>query len=569
MNPIYEVTHEDIEKLKDINLSTLMFKLMYLEAAANNIEKASVTGSLNITVGDGGEDTGVTWEGSVERTNWFPSRNCLLQNKATSFGPEACYNELFQDKDMKILKPMLVDIGHNGKHYIIFNNKALNARMIRDRKKKMLSGFHEAGKSDVTNDNITFYGSDQIAEWTNEHYAAIVYVRDILGQSIGSNFQLWDRWSGYTDYQLTYVEDDERSSIIESIRKIIMEPKNYVRLIGLSGLGKSRLVLETFSPPKNDSANIGQSMLNNMVVYIDCQHAHKNVIISDICQLINHGKSGIVVFDNCRPDLHDGLVREITHIDSKLSMISIDNDPSEKYDKLILLKKLPDQVIEQIVVAAFPNLTNNQTVIRKIVDLSGGFPKIASLLANSYLEKEPNVGSITQKSLVERMIGCLLDITKDECKTLCSLSVFDHIGFQNELEWQLKYVADEIAGVDVSTVFSYVQRFNDRKIIDFRHKYLQVVPKPLAIRLAEEWWKVCLQSKAQKIFTDDNLPVDMLQSLCKQFRHLDYVPQAREIAGKLCEEHAPFGKAEVLYSERGSMVFRYLVEVNPQTTADA
>ncbi|MDD4310078.1 MAG: hypothetical protein PHO32_06825, partial [Candidatus Cloacimonetes bacterium] len=60
-----------------------------------------------------------------------------------------------------------------------------------------------------------------------------------------------------------------------------------------------------------------------------------------------------------------------------------------------------------------------------------------------------------------------------------------------------------------------------------------------------------------------------LQSLCKQFRHLDYVPQARGIAGKLCEEHAPFGKAEVLYSERGSMVFRYLVEVNPQTTADA
>lgn len=569
MNPIYEITSKDIEQLNDICLSTLMFKLMYLEAARNNIEKSGVSGSLSITSGDGGEDAGVNWEGSVEKTNWFPSNKCLFQNKATGFGPQECYNELFQDKENRVLKPMLVDIGNNGKHYIIFNNKALNARMIKERKNKILSGFHDAGKSGVTKHNITIYGSVQIAEWTNEHYAAIVYVKEASGQNIGSNFQLWDRWSGYADNKLTYVGDVERSSHMEFIKKTLLEPQRVIRLIGLSGLGKSRLVLETFKPPEQGPPNIEQSILNNMVVYIDCQEVQNSVIISDIFQLINHGRSGIVVFDNCSPNLHDKLVQEITHKDSKLSMISIDNDPSERNDNVIPLKKLPNQVIEQIVVTAFPNLTNNQTVIRKIVELSGGFPKIASLLANSYLQNEPNVGSITQKSLVERMIGCSLDITKDECKTLCSLSVFDHIGFQKELEWQLRYVADEIAGEDVSTVFSYMQRFHDRGIIDYRHKFLQVVPKPLAIRLAEEWWKVCMQAKAETLFTDENLPADMLQSLCKQFRHLDYVPQARDIARKLCEEQAPFGQAEVLYSERGSMVFRYLVEVNPQTTADA
>lgn len=569
MNPIYEVTHEDIEKLKDISLSTLMFKLMYLEAVANNIEKSCVSGSLSITIGDGGQDGGVTWEGSIEKTDWFQSRDCLFQNKAKSFGPQECYNELFQDINNNILKPRLEDIGINGKHYIIFNNKSLTEVMIEDRINRMVSGFHEAGKRSVTKNNITFYGSAQIAEWTNQYYAAIVYVKETLGQSVGSNFQTWDRWSGYTDYKLTFVEDEERSSHLEFIRKKLLDPQSVVRLIGLSGLGKSRLVLETFRPPINDSSNMEQSTLNNMVVYIDCQDVQNSVIISDICQLINHRKSGIVVFDNCRPNLHEKLVPEITHKDSRLSMISIDNDPSERNDNVILLKKLPDQVIEQIVVVAFPNLIDDKTAIRKIVELSGGFPKIASLLANSYLENEPNVGSITQKSLVERMIGCSLDTTNDDCKTLCSLSVFDHIGFKNELEGQLKYVADEIADVDVSTVNSYVHRFHARDIIDFRHKYLQVVPKPLAIRLAEEWWKVCLQSKAETLFADENLHPDMLQSLCKQFRHLDYVPQARDIARKLCEEQAPFGQAEVLYSERGSMVFRYLVEVNPQTTADA
>lgn len=569
MNPIYEITRQDIENLKDISLCKLMLKLLYLEAAANNIKKSSVTGSLSLTTGDGGEDAGVVWEGSVEKTNWFPSRNCLFQNKATDFGPKACYNELFQDKGKRILKPMLEDIGDNGKHYIIFNNKSLTARMIKDRKEEILKGFDEVGKKGVTDKNITLYGSDQIAEWTNQYYATIVYVKETLGQSIGSNFQTWDRWAGYTDYKLTYVEDEERSSHMDFIKTRLLEPQSVVRLIGLSGLGKSRFVLETFRPPSKDSVNIDQSILNDMVVYLDCQFIQDSKVISDIFQLRNHGKHGILVFDNCPPNLHEKLVKEITHQDSKLSMISIDNDPSERNDNVILLKKLPDQVIKLIVETAFPNLTTDQSVIQKIVELSGGFPQIASLLAKSYLENEPNVGSITQKSLVERMIGCSLDIAKDECKILCSLSVFNHIGFLQELEEQFRYVTDKIARVDIDNANIYVQQFKNREIIDFRYKYLQVVPKPLAIRLAEEWWKVCLQSRAEELFTDENLPIDMFQSLCKQFRHLDYVPQAREIASKLCKDHAPFGQAEVLYSERGSMVFRYLVEVNPKSTADA
>ncbi len=571
MNPIYEITSKDIEKLDDVCLSTLMIKLMYLEAASNNIEKSCVSGSLSITTGDGGQDGGITWEGSVEKTNWFPSRNCLFQNKAKSFGPKECYKELFKDIKKKILKPMLVDVGENGKQYIIFNNEDITAIMRKNRIEEIVLGFSQAinSKRRVTNNNITIYGSVEIAAWTNQYNETIVYVKEKLGQNLKSNFQVWNRWSGYADYKLKYVEDVERSSKIESIRKTLLEPKRFIRLIGLSGLGKSRLVLEAFRPPENDLSNKEQAILNNMVVYLDCQDVQNCDVTSDICQLINQKRSGIVVFDNCCLKLHEELVKEITHEDSKLSMISIDNDPSEINDHIILLKKLPDKVIEQIIKTAFPNLSNDQKIVRKIVELSGGFPKIASLLANSYLQSEPNVGSITQKNLVERMIGCDLDITKEDCRILCSLSIFDHIGFQGDLEWQLKYIADEIAEVDITKVNSYVNKFKDREIIEFRGNYLQVVPKPLSIRLAEEWWKECSQSKAQKLFIDEKLTSDILHSLCKQFRYSDYVPHARDIAKDLCGEQAPFGQAEVLFSERGSMVFRYLVEVNPQTTANA
>lgn len=569
MCSIFEVSYKDIERLDAIALTRLMSNLIYSEAAAHNIPKSCVSGSLRITTRDDGQDGGVVWEGCVEKTDWFPSRNCLIQNKSSSFGPEACYKELFRNQKKKSLKPMLEDIGVDGKHYIIFNNKSLNEKMIKDRKERMLTGFREAGKDSVTENNISFYGSMQIAKWTNQYYPAVIYVKERLGQSIGVYFKTWETWSGYDETKLQYVTDEERTTYMDFIRDELVKPQKVIRLIGLSGLGKSRLVFETFRPPNDVGLDLNQEALNKMVAYIDCQGSDSYTIRTHVSQLIALNRHGILVFDNCSLETHEGLVREITQTNSKLSMISIDNDPSERSQTVIRLNKLPDQIIKQIVESAFPNLAQNQIIIQKIIELSDGFPKIASLLADSYLKDEPNVGSLTEESLVKRMIGFPLDFTQDDCKILCALSVFDHIGFQRELECQLKYVAENIAKSDFNTAHAYVKKFIDRTIIDQRDRYIQVVPKPLAIRLAEEWWKMSPQSLAQELFTDENLSSDMIHSLCKQFRLLDYVPEVEDIAKKLCGKQAPFGQAEVLFTERGAMVFRYLVEVNPQATADA
>ncbi len=570
MNSIFEVTNEDIEKLDANSLTALMFKLLYSEAASNEIPKSSVSGSLNITIKDGGKDAGVAWDGFIERTDWFPTRNCLFQNKAGSFGPTACHDELFQNKEKNILKPMLEDIGINGKHYIIFNNKSLTDDGIEERKDFMLTGFKKAEKDHVTEDHISFYGSAQIADWTNQYYSAIIYVKEILGQNIGIGFKTWEKWSGYAEHtKINYVEDDERTKHIGFIREELIKPQKFIRLIGLSGLGKSRMVLEAFRPPDDSEKDLDQEILNKMVTYVDCQYAENSMLPNHVMQLINLKRSGILIFDNCGPKLHDYLVNEITHSDSKMSMISIDNDPSEDNKHIIRLDRLPDLTIKQIVESEFPDLIDDQIAVDKIIEFSGGFPKIASLLIDSYLNNEPNVGSLTEEQLVERMIGFPLDFTRTDCKILCALSVFNHIGFKKNLKCQLRYVAENLADNDLQTTYEYLQKFIKRKIIDERDKYIQVVPKPLAIRLAEEWWKNYLPSKAQGLFTDHNLPADMLLSLCKQFRYLDDVSEIREIAETLCKDHAPFGQAEVLFSERGSMVFRYLVEVNPQATVNA
>jgi hypothetical protein len=50
---------------------------------------------------------------------------------------------------------------------------------------------------------------------------------------------------------------------------------------------------------------------------------------------------------------------------------------------------------------------------------------------------------------------------------------------------------------------------------------------------------------------------------------LHFLPKAQDLTFNLCGPQAPFGQAEVLNSEKGSRLFRSLVEVNPQATVDA
>ena len=569
MNRLFDVSHEDIESLDAMQLTKLMQYLLYLEASSNNISKSCVSCPTCINTPDGGQDACVIWEGGVNKTNWFPSRNCIFQFKATDFGPSKCYKELFKDESKFELKTNLVPVAENNYHYIIINNKSLNSKQAENRTKIILNGFHKADCNNVSESNISIYSSDKITEWTNEHLAATVFVKDECKKSISPNFQTWERWSNYKDIRkLKYTADKKRTTIIEELQNELCKPKNILRLIGLSGLGKTRLVLEAFKPPEDGIEDKMQDSLSYSVVYCDCQDIDTKSLTSDVMSLINSKKKGIIVFDNCNRNLHCRLEQEISHNDSFLSMISIDNDPSEQDDQNIILDRMKDDVIRKIVLQEFPDLIYHEDYTDKIVKLSDGFPKIADLLAHAVLNKKENIGSLTEKDLVEKLIGCDLDLSTIECNVLCSLSIFDHIGYEHNVKSQFTYIAEKVAGISESDLYKTFMHFKYRGIIDLRGDYLQVVPKPLAIRLAEEWWKFCLPSKAESLFTDGLMDTDLLRSFCKQFRFLDYIQKAKDAVNNLCGDQAPFGHAEVLFSERGSMVFRYLVEVNPQITAN-
>lgn len=560
MATINEITPGDINQLDDIQLTRLLRKLLYLEAISNGINNFYLRVPLEINVPDGGEDGNIEWVGIKTSTNWLPINKVCFQIKAKSMGPEACYEETLNSEQTQ-LKPKIKEILDKGGAYIIFCNH--RAQNINNNVSRIRDALQKVGRSDFLTALVKFYDNEDIASWVNQYSHCIFYTNELLGREINNNFKTWDNFivqnPKFQKYK--FIDNDFLIRIKTSIQEIIIEEGKIFRLVGLSGLGKTRLIYEVFN----------EKELSNLFIYYD-SNIDANVVIEHISLFVGMKKNGFIVIDNCNLKLHDKIKSEITN--SKISVLTIDNNPKEiNRDPywLISPKDLED-VIESLIKSIMPYKLNENQIAR-ITEFSQGFPLIAVLLAENILN-DKSIGEITDIEIIRKLIG-VNDFDNDDVRVLQACSIFDNLGYYNELEEQRNAIAInyDISRLSVAKdlleqrFYEICEKYIERGIIDRRGRYIFVKPKPLALHLAAVWWKQCRKDKILEILDyiiKNNLSVQLMNQLEK----LDFLPKAKEIIITLNDINGPFDNAEVLNTELGSRLFCSMVEVNPEITCN-
>jgi hypothetical protein len=369
----------------------------------------------------------------------------------------------------------------------------------------------------------------------------------------------WEDWSQHPEYhRFSFVADDDRDKILKSLRILLNNHGNCVRIIGLSGMGKTRLAFETFRDSDNTSG------LSKRVVYLDARaNSAVHGLVSDWVQC---GLEGIVVVDNCEISLHDLLRREIKRSDSKLSILTLDyNLERTNQTKIIHLKQLPDESIKQMLEPVYGKKIRD---LDRIVAFAQGFPQMAVLLADARLDKEPEMGRLTDDEMAHKMLWGGLEPSVEDEHILRGCSLFNCFGIDDEVSIEYEFIANSVVNVDIDKFYYCVKRFEERGLIDRRGRFASLVPKPLAIRLAAEWWRRTRPDKQRDLIQAD-MPGSLVDSFCNQISRLDFLPEVKSLTAELCGPQGPFGQAEVILSERGSRLFRALVEVNPDATSKA
>lgn len=389
--------------------------------------------------------------------------------------------------------------------------------------------------------------------------------------------QVWSDWENSILTPQPFSPNDKTKEITDLVLDGLKNDNQTIRILGLSGLGKTRNLLEIFRPINSDDNSI---LLSSRVLYINCNIYPNADYQSIISKAILEQTDPILVLDNCPLSVHRHLLQLINREGNKASLISLDSNPEEiENDKangvnyIIIRKEELSSVVDELLASRFSNLNEEST--KKIKEFSQGIPLMAVLLGESVNNGEEFIGKLEDKDLLDKLLGTK-GKEQEWRNILKSCSMFSYFGFENELESQYKFIArnqnitisNNTEQVRISTFLEVVKHFKAREIFEKQGRYLSIRPFPLSMALAVEWLDTCTSDRMLQVIIDiSNLEEPhrkhLINSLAEQMKYLDYNEKAVEIVDKIVGTDSPFDNAEVLNTELGSRLFRSFVEVNP------
>ena len=359
------------------------------------------------------------------------------------------------------------------------------------------------------------------------------------------------------------------NDFIKDVKQKIIENKKNIRLIGLSGLGKTRIVIEAFREPQD---------IRLSYLYCDAYLDDFSSIQTAVEKINNDKEKAYIVIDNCSEEQLNKIILLKNRIQCQLPLLTIFNQPEEvESDKCFYIRvpKSMDDIVEKILDKEAKKI--NKESLPVIKEFSGGIPLMAKLLVKSINEGEEFIGRLGDVDLLSKILNTAKE--SNERKILRSCSIFDYIGIEGDAREHLKFIATNknitpVEGIDsviISEFDSVINKFSKREIFERKGRLISIRPKTLALFLATEWFELCSQERLENLFDNiqnhDHSKV-LIESLCKQIQFLGYNDNAKNLFNKLLAYNGPFDNAKVVNTELGSRLFRSFVEVNPIAVAD-
>jgi hypothetical protein len=571
-----EVDIKHINNLSDIQLTELLHTLIKLEAQKNNLQEWDESVPFNINTGDAGSDGRVQWNGTPVTTKWLKNKFTIFQNKATDLFPADCAEEILQTAktgEPRKLKAQIEKVVKANGCYILFTNKPI----VDNGKDQRIAKFREAiqisGEPNYATFQIFVYDSNTIKDWVNEYIGAVTLVQKFNGIHRHQGFVEWEKWEIHSRANENTFQIDEtvrnNMSLIQSINI-----EKVIRVTGHSGLGKTRLVLEAFR----------NTDLKKSVVYLNLEGSSDISKIQEYIISYQDSQDGIIVLDNC--DVRSHLILSaLIKTTGILKIITIgfeDNNAIQDF-KIKIDRNEQRNIVKEIIQSKIGS-THQPSDVEYINAISEGYPWMAIRFCDVVLKEGiSELSKIPLDEFIPKLIFGSNSKDDVEYSVIRACSVFSAFGFlddsfrdviNEELKKSLKAQMDFIRtkiydGTITSTKFNEIcNRFRKDDIIEKRGIFYIVKPTLLAIHLAADW---LLNTDTDKIIEIINelKQVNLEEKFVDRLKDLDQLDKAKDIVKELWGASASFSSAEVLNTSWGSLLFRYVVEVNPIDTAKA
>lgn len=565
---IFEVTPEQIMRLTDADLRILVGYLAEQEALKHELPTSGITFGGHQNAGDGGIDVDVDLNGA-EIDGFIPRSLAGYQVKAQGMAHAEIIKEMRPDGQ---LRPSIRQLGENGGAYIIVSSQdTLSKTSLSKRRNAMAEAI--ADTPTASGLHVDFYDRQRIASWVNQHPGLIPWVRSRVGQAL-SGWQPFGDWSSSPGpIDETYLTDKSVRLVgvrlksdgglgiadgIQKLRQILAGPKGAIRLVGLSGVGKTRLVQALFDK------NIGEAHLHpQLAVYTDLADQPDPVPLELLSHLHHLGQRCILIVDNCGVELHRKLRSRMKTADSLVSLITIEYDISDDEPEntdVFKLEPASGEIIEKIVARRRPKLSVPE--VRTIAEFSEGNSRIALALAETAEDGE-SLADLKDSELFKRLFRqnhednpALLRAAK-----ACAL-VYSFDGETLEGDGAELPILASLAGQTISEMHAHVAELYRRQLVQKRSKWRALLPHALAHRLAKHALQDIPKAEIIRHFTK-MAPERLIKSFSKRMGYLHDSEEAQNIVAEWLSEDGWLSPVEN-FNDLGMTVFANIAPVNPE-----
>ena len=568
----FEVTGTDIASLTERTFPRLLRRLLNAEAEANGLPAYGVHVASNINAPDGGEDGRITWNDGPSGTPFLPSRLNQFQLKTGKILPAAAGKDVLTKKGA--VKDMVRSILEDGGHYIMLCAHPYAEQDIEVRETRIRKALRNAGMT-VSDEQVDFRDADQIATWVNRHPPIATWVKEQTQPGTIGPFRSWSHWMGRTEHnQSPWVEDERLPALRAHLREKVTEPRKFVRVVGLSGIGKSRLTLEALRATEEDEA--AGPFLSDIVMYAAQSEVGAETINSVVQNLADSGTRAIVVADDCDAETHRILVGMVSRQSSRLSLVTIDYEiPSGTLDENTLkVAEASSSVTGAIIDHVFPGLPSEDQ--RRLAHFSTGFPEVAIRIGAAWGKSIP-IAHATDDTLVDAFVlGRRRRDPELLLKSAALLAASGLVGVERP-GGQLALVPpahdhlSEIASLGRSLTYHdlrfAINQFVNRGVVKRRGRLAVLQPRPIAMKLAERQWEEWSPNLWDEVLAD-SASRHLKTQAARQLALLNTTGISQEVVRHVCRPGGPFDGFDGICKAGHAEVLSALAEINSAVVAD-
>ena len=566
-----EVTGEHITLLTDRTFPVLLRRLLSAEAQAHGLPEYGIHVAGSITTPDGGEDGRITWTKGPLNTSFLPSRFNQFQVKAGQVAPAAAALDVVSRSGE--VKPMVRSALKARGHYIMLCAHSYTHQQIEARENRIRVVLRDAG-IELDDSQVDFRDADQVADWVNRYPSVAAWVKQWTQPGAIGPFCSLTQWSSRSEHDSSpWADDDRLPGLRESVRERASKPRHVIRMVGPSGIGKSRLILEALASSEQDE-RLGFS-LADLVLYADESEVGNLAINGAVQTLAENRQRAVVVVDRCSPETHRTLVGMVRRQEGLLSLITIDDDiPSAardrtivevtNYEILVKVPEAPSPVTEAIISSVCPGLPSED--FRRLAYFSRGFPKIAHLVAQAWTNSRP-VAHATEEHLVETFVVGRRSYDRELLLGSAQLlAAFRLVRVDYPDGDQLAEVVTRDRNLSAADLRDGINQLIDRGVAQRRGRYVTLEPRPIALYLAERKWRDWSPDEWEAILGGDTSS-DLKVCAAKQLALLNTTTVAQQVVKHVCRFGGVFDGIKGLVQRSHTEVLSVLAEIDTSLVA--